>query len=244
MNCQAELDETMRAVLVDWIIDVHDRWELSEDTLFLCVNLIDRYLYGNIVPRSKFQLVGVACLFIASKYEDDSHPSLLDCCKVMNNTYSQSDLVDIEQSIMEYLNWRLSGQTINHFLNQLFSVVGADSGVERITRYFAYRSLLEHDFLQYRYCDLSCACLILSLNVSQALLSGYAPGSIVAKCDINYIPPLILASTLMSVDSIVDLCHMIYSRSSERYVIQHVDSGRIELLSATEHKFNLCHGRW
>jgi len=60
----------MRGILVDWVIEVHLRFRLLPETLFLTINIIDRYLEKTIMERVRLQLVAVAALLIASKYEE------------------------------------------------------------------------------------------------------------------------------------------------------------------------------
>jgi len=66
---QSYINSKMRGILVDWLVEVHLRFKLVPETLYLCVSLIDRFLSKREVTRSKLQLVGVTCMFIASKYE-------------------------------------------------------------------------------------------------------------------------------------------------------------------------------
>jgi cyclin B len=70
MESQPHINERMRSILVDWLVEVHLKFKLVPETLYLTVNLIDRYLERMEVSRPKLQLVGVSCLLIASKYEE------------------------------------------------------------------------------------------------------------------------------------------------------------------------------
>ena len=67
---QEDINEKMRAILVDWLVEVHLKFKLMPETLYLTVNLIDRYLEKEKIKRSQLQLVGVTAMFIASKYEE------------------------------------------------------------------------------------------------------------------------------------------------------------------------------
>ena len=64
----------MRGILMDWLIQVHSRFKLLPETLFMCVNLIDRFLSARVVSLAKLQVVGVACMFIAAKVEETVAP--------------------------------------------------------------------------------------------------------------------------------------------------------------------------
>ena len=70
IGSQPEINERMRAILVDWLIDVHTKFELSLETLYLTINIIDRFLAVKTVPRRELQLVGISAMLMASKYEE------------------------------------------------------------------------------------------------------------------------------------------------------------------------------
>ncbi|KAH9675275.1 Cyclin-B1-2 [Citrus sinensis] len=70
IHTQTEISERMRAILVDWLIDVHQEFELSQETLYLTINIIDRFLSVKVVSRRELQLVGMGAMLIASKYEE------------------------------------------------------------------------------------------------------------------------------------------------------------------------------
>lgn len=76
MQAQPDINEKMRAILVDWLVDVHLKFKLRAPTLFLAVNLIDRYLARKVVMRQQLQLVGVSAMLLASKYEEVYAPEV------------------------------------------------------------------------------------------------------------------------------------------------------------------------
>ena len=76
MDSQPEMNEKMRTILVDWLIEVHHRFDLMPETLYLTINIIDRFLSVKAVPRRELQLVGVSALLIASKYEEIYAPEV------------------------------------------------------------------------------------------------------------------------------------------------------------------------
>ena len=70
MDRQPDVNEKMRQILVDWLVEVHLNFKLSPETLFLTVRLLDRYLAVKTVKRSKLQLAGVTCMLLAAKFEE------------------------------------------------------------------------------------------------------------------------------------------------------------------------------
>lgn len=83
----------MRAILVDWLIEVHYKFKLLPETLFITVRVIDRYLEKQLVQKSKLQLVGVTALLIASKYEEIYPPEVKDFVFITDNTYTKEDVL-------------------------------------------------------------------------------------------------------------------------------------------------------
>ena len=66
MTKQPDISFPMRAILVDWLVEVGEEYKLNSETIYLSVNFIDRFLSMMSVQRGKLQLVGTACMFIAS----------------------------------------------------------------------------------------------------------------------------------------------------------------------------------
>lgn len=70
MHTQMDINCKMRAILIDWIVEVHLKFKLADPTLYLTCHIIDRFCMQENVHRSKLQLVGVTALLIACKYEE------------------------------------------------------------------------------------------------------------------------------------------------------------------------------
>lgn len=71
-NClwrQGDITEVMRTALLDWLVEVHLKFKMFPQTLFIVVAILDRYLSKKPVTKDQLQLVGTAALFIAAKYE-------------------------------------------------------------------------------------------------------------------------------------------------------------------------------
>ena len=97
---QTDINEKMRAILIDWIVDVHLKFKLLPETLFLTINLIDRYLERVPVIRQKLQLVGVGSLLIACKYEEIYAPEVKDLVIVTDQAYKHEEIIEIEGKIL------------------------------------------------------------------------------------------------------------------------------------------------
>lgn len=70
MGSQPDINPKMRSILIDWLIEVHRKFELTPETLYLTINIVDRYLSVKTIPRKELQLVGISAMLLASKYEE------------------------------------------------------------------------------------------------------------------------------------------------------------------------------
>ncbi len=119
----------MRAILIDWIVDVHLKFKLLPETLFITVSIIDRFLEKVRISKCRLQLVGVASLFIASKYEEIYPPELKDYVYITDRAYSKQDLVDMEFHILNTLSFEITIPTPLRFLERFNKLVGDDLSV-------------------------------------------------------------------------------------------------------------------
>ncbi|ORC87428.1 putative CYC2-like cyclin, putative,cyclin 6 [Trypanosoma theileri] len=131
LTYQPEINEKMRMILVDWLIDVHLKFKLHPETMYLAVNILDRYLScvntkrspGTYVARSQLQLVGITAMLLAAKYEEIWPPEVKECVHISANTYSREEVIKMERGICAALSFRLTVPTPFPFLVRLLSVV-------------------------------------------------------------------------------------------------------------------------
>ena len=109
----------MRSTLVSWLVQVHEKLNLYPDTLFQCVNLLDRYteLCSNI-KREEYQLVGITALWIVCKYSEMYPPQLHNFLYMTNYTYSRQQMLDCEYSILSAVGFELTVPTVHQFLQR------------------------------------------------------------------------------------------------------------------------------
>ncbi len=98
---QPSLRFDMRAILVGWLTEVHHEFRLSPKTLFLAVGFLDRLLLVRPnIARSRFQLYGLTCLWVASKFEDVTSNSIQDLVWICDDAYSRQDFEAAEQELL------------------------------------------------------------------------------------------------------------------------------------------------
>ena len=97
----------MRTILVDWLVEVHLKFKLVPETLFLTINLIDRFLALEQIHRSKLQLVGVSAMLIASKYEEIYAPIVKDFVYITDNAYTSKGILTMERNLLSKLDFNM-----------------------------------------------------------------------------------------------------------------------------------------
>lgn len=97
----------MRALVVDWLVQVHEYLGLAGDTLYLAVHLLDSYLRAGRVRLHRLQLLGVACLFVACKMEECVLPEPASLCLLGAGSFSRAELLRAERRILSRLDFRL-----------------------------------------------------------------------------------------------------------------------------------------
>jgi len=136
----------MRSVLIDWLIQVHLKFHLLQETLYLCVQIIDLYLMAVDVPKMQLQLVGVTAMFVASKYEEMYVPAIDDFVYMTDNTYTKAEIRAMEISILKQLDFTICKPFPLHFLRRFSKAGQADPKQHTLAKYFMELSLHCADF--------------------------------------------------------------------------------------------------
>ncbi|CAD8150873.1 unnamed protein product [Paramecium octaurelia] len=106
---QSQINLKMRNVLINWLFEVHHKLKLQLETLLLTTWLLDKFIETNLVQKNRFQLFGIACLFIASKYQEVyGVPKSGQLSKLCDELYSKEDILKAEGQILQSINFNLS----------------------------------------------------------------------------------------------------------------------------------------
>ena len=165
MAGQSDINEKMRAILVDWIIEVHLKFKLLPETLFLTVGLIDRYLERVSIKRGNLQLVGVTCMLVASKYEEIYAPEVQDFVYITDNAYSKAQIFEMEHSLLHTLEFDVTFPSAYRFLERFNKVANGCPKVWNLARYLIELPLIEQRMLKYRPSNLAAAAVYLSQKI-------------------------------------------------------------------------------
>jgi len=115
----------MRTILLDWLIEVCEVYRLHRETFYLSADFFDRYMSRTInVPKTKLQLIGVTCLFIAAKIEEIYPPKLQEFAYVTDGACAEDDILTMELVVLKQLNWSLTPKTPNTWSKLLLQIDG------------------------------------------------------------------------------------------------------------------------
>ena len=149
MTFQTDINEKMRAILIDWIIVVHDKFHLKSQTLYQTIWLIDTYLSRKFIKRSDFQLLGLGCLYIACKFQEVYYPQLKDCVEETDGAYTKEDLLRIEKDILKTNNYNLLPPSPEDFYNIISKYFGFNEKQYYLGKYFMESSLIDYNMIKY-----------------------------------------------------------------------------------------------
>ncbi|XP_024274671.1 G2/mitotic-specific cyclin-B2 isoform X4 [Oncorhynchus tshawytscha] len=157
-----EINGRMRALLIDWLIQVHSRFQLLQETLYLTVAILDRFLQVQTIGRKKLQLVGVTAMLLASKYEEMYSPEIGDFVYITDNAFTKAHIREMEQMILHSLNFELGRPLPLHFLRRASKAGNADVEKHTLAKYLMELTLLDYDMVHYHPSEIAAAALCLS----------------------------------------------------------------------------------
>ncbi|WCJ28725.1 Cyclin family protein [Euphorbia peplus] len=149
IESQPELNERMRAILIDWLVDVHQKFELSPETFYLTINIIDRFLCVKTVPRRELQLVGISATLIASKYEEIWPPEVNDLVCISDRAYSHAQVLLMEKTILGKLEWTITVPTHYVFLARFIKAAIPDKEMENMVYFLAELGIMHYDTIMF-----------------------------------------------------------------------------------------------
>lgn len=160
MQKQPDINYSMRAILVDWLVEVCEEYSQHSETLYLAVSYVDRFLSCMSVVRGKLQLVGTAATFIAAKYEEVYPPEVSDFVYITDNTYTKREVLRMEHLMLKVLSFDLATPTALAFLSHYCISKGISKKIFHLASFITELSLLEADpYLQFKPSMLAAAAL-------------------------------------------------------------------------------------
>ncbi|KAJ5156110.1 hypothetical protein N7492_008913 [Penicillium capsulatum] len=164
IDIQTEIQWFMRPYLLDFLIEAHTAFQLMPSTLFLAINLLDRYCSKRVVYKRHYQLVGCAALLIAAKYEDkkDRVPTVKELKSMCCGLYDDDMFIQMEWHVLQTLGWTVGHPTVDAFLMIAVLDDAYDAQVEHMALYILEIALFHRDFVSKTSSDLARASLALA----------------------------------------------------------------------------------
>ena len=134
----------MRRILVEWMCEVHQKFKICQETLFIAVGIMDREMYAIDVPAEQLQLLCSTALWVAAKYEEIYPPHLKYFAEVSDGAFTKIDVLRMEETIIKSLNFKVTFPTRSQML--LAELEVRKTPVNRLTHLAQY--LLELSLVQ------------------------------------------------------------------------------------------------
>mmetsp|Transcript_27954 Transcript_27954/g.70140 ORF Transcript_27954/g.70140 Transcript_27954/m.70140 type:complete len:374 (-) Transcript_27954:96-1217(-) len=168
---QETITPHMRGILLDWLNEVNQEYNLQTETLFLTKNYIDRYLSLQPCTRERLQLLGMACLLISAKFEEILSPSLDDLVYICDHAYTKDQIIQMEVNVLNTLNFDLCVATEYVFLRRfqkaaMATLPGTAKAklIDQMSRYLTELTIPEYQFVMYRPSVIAAAAICVALH--------------------------------------------------------------------------------
>jgi hypothetical protein len=177
IDIQSEIQWFMRPYLLDFLIEAHSAFQLLPETLFLTVNLLDRYCSKRVVYKRHYQLVGCAALLIAAKYGDqkDKVPTINELKSMCCSLYDDDMFLQMEWHVLSTLDWAVGHPTVDSFLKLVVKDSIVDPETENLTLYILEIALFHRDFVSKQSSTLALAALVLSRHILGHIQASLGP---------------------------------------------------------------------
>jgi len=166
MPRQLQLTGAMRAILVDWLVEVQQNFELHHETLYMAVKLTDRFLALQPVAKDRLQLLGATALLVSSKFEERSPPLVDDFLYICDDTYSREELLTMERTLLKAIGFDLGMPLSYTFLRRYAQCARVSLVTLTLARYILESSLLDYSFVCRSDSMMAAACLLLAMKMN------------------------------------------------------------------------------
>ena len=174
MSNQSDINHRMRAILIDWLIDVHLKYKLVPQTMYIAVNLIDRYLEKNETSRAKLQLVGVTAMFIACKYEEIYPPDLKDFVYITDGAYVKQDVLDMEYKMLKSLEFNITFPTQWNIFEIYKKKLGLDEKTVKLAWFLMELCLINYKILKFKMSYIAASAILIAIKTLGVYRSDFS----------------------------------------------------------------------
>ncbi|KAM8827871.1 G2/mitotic-specific cyclin-B1 isoform 3-T3 [Spinachia spinachia] len=163
-----EVTGNMRAILVDWLVQVSLKFRLLQETMYMTVGIIDRFLQEKPVPKKQLQLVGVTAMFLASKYEEMYPPEISDFAYVTDRAYTTAQIRDMEMTILRVLKFQLGRPLPLQFLRRASKIHEVTAEQHTLAKYLLELTMVDYEMVHFPPSMVASGSLALTLKILDA----------------------------------------------------------------------------
>lgn len=178
MKNQIDINSKMRFIIIDWMDQVCRKFKLNQETLYLSINILDRFLSIKNILRTNLQLVGITSILISAKFEEDWHGVISDFVSITDNAYTKNDIIKMEYEILSTLNFDIANPTAIDFLNE-YLIDNPHEMKTYLCNFYLELTLQHYEFISFSHSDVALAIVYF---VDRKL--GYTINDKNVECDI------------------------------------------------------------
>ncbi|XP_029433048.1 cyclin-F [Rhinatrema bivittatum] len=168
---QRGMNDTMRYILIDWLVEVATMKDFSSLCLHMTVSCVDRYLKLRSVPRARLQLVGITGMVICTRFISKDILTIREAVWLTDNTYKYEDLVRMMGEIISALEGKIRIPTLVDYKEMLLNIMPLERKAMHLCSYICELSLLYTDLSMYSPAQLCTAALLLAKILHNQVLS-------------------------------------------------------------------------
>ncbi|GFR33446.1 hypothetical protein TNCT_183091 [Trichonephila clavata] len=165
LDKQKEMTKSMRAILVDWMVEVQESFELNHETLYLAVKLVDIYVMHNFVAKSKLQLIGATAVFVAAKFDERMPPLVDDFLYICDDSYTRAEFLETEIKLLKTVNFNLGIPLSYRFLRRYARCARISMEMLTLARFILETALLDYELIEVLDSKIAAAALLLALKM-------------------------------------------------------------------------------
>ncbi len=166
---QTELTEQMRSILIDWMIDICEEHKLLPNTLYLAVHLVDFVVTKILIKKTQYQLLGCACLFLATKIEEINTISVDSLVYLSDYSFDSAALISMEYTVIKILDFDINIPTRYYFLNRYSMAAQLNPKELCFAQYVLELTLLDFSFYRFEMSKVAAAVIQFTIQALRSI---------------------------------------------------------------------------
>lgn len=162
---QTNITPRMRTTVIDWLVDIHKKYGLRTDTLYIAINLMDLYLNRKDVDKTKYQRLACAALLVAAKSEEQCPPSVQKLVYVSDKSFTVTSLNRMEAALFATMNYHVNPIVSSHFVKRYLAYANADTKLCMMAHFINESLLLDSNFIASKPSERAAACVCLAMTL-------------------------------------------------------------------------------